>query len=99
MALSSIEVEYCAFTHTTIEVAWMKTLFTKLGLEILAPPIIWCDNQSVLALSSNLMFHARTRHIEIDVYYIKDQVANHQKTDILTKALPTHKFEYFKNTL
>lgn len=110
MALSSIEAKYHAPTHTATKVAWMKTLFVELGLEVLTPPIIWCDNQSVLALSSNPMLYAHIKHIEIDAYYIKDEVTvkhvivqyvftDHQKANILTKALLAHKFEYFRDVL
>lgn len=41
-------------------------------------PILWCDNLSVKALASNLVMHARSKHIEIDVHYICDQVLQNQ---------------------
>lgn len=72
VALSSTEVEYQTLTHTTIEIAWIKTLFFELSLLITKPLVIWCDNQSANALTSNPVFHARTKHIEIDIHYIKD---------------------------
>jgi len=36
--------------------------------------VLWCDNLSAKALASNTIMHARSKHIEIDVHYIDDQV-------------------------
>jgi hypothetical protein len=47
-------------------------------------PTLWCDNVSVLALASNPVFHARTKHIEVDYYFIREKVLN---GDILTKFI------------
>ncbi|XP_031271785.1 secreted RxLR effector protein 161-like [Pistacia vera] len=74
VALSSIKAEYRALVHTATEVAWLQSIFTELGLSFSSPPVIWCDNVSASALASNLVFHARTKHIEIDAHYIHDQV-------------------------
>lgn len=64
-------------------------------------PILWCDNISAGCLASNLAFHARTKHIEIDVHFIHEQVLNktlkvwymlsqYQVADVLTKVLSSH---------
>lgn len=74
VALSSIEVEYRALVHMAIEVAWLESLFTELGLAFHTTPVIWCDNVSVGAFASNSVFHVRTKHIEIDVHYVREQV-------------------------
>lgn len=74
--MSLTEAEYKAFTQTTIEVAWIKSLLLELGLSFFTPPILWCDNQSVSSLAANLVYHACTEHIESFAYNVKEQVTN-----------------------
>lgn len=65
MARSSTESEYTALAHTTSEIVWIQSSLK---------PILWCDNLSANALAANPVFHARTKHIEIDVHFVQDQV-------------------------
>ena len=69
---------------------------------------IYCDNQSCIKLSENLVFHDKSKHIEIK--YIRDMVekgavkllyiaTNEQIADVLTKPLSRVKLEYFRDKL
>ncbi|GKC60253.1 ribonuclease H-like domain-containing protein, partial [Tanacetum coccineum] len=40
--------------------------------------IVYCDNVSVVYLSSNPVQHQRTKHIEIDIHFVRDLVATGQ---------------------
>lgn len=42
------------------------------------PYTLWCDNQSTIALASNPIFHARTKHVEVDYHFIREKVLNKQ---------------------
>ena len=64
---------------------------------------IFCDNISALHLTCNPMFHAWTKHIEIEYHFVCEKVSlgslitrfissSNQATDILTKALSREKF-------
>ena len=100
---SSIELEYRALATASAEVCWIHTLLKDLGIYLSQPPILWCDNVSALAIASNPVFHARTKHIEVDFHFIRKRVlrkdlvvkfvsTTDQLADIFTKSLPTHRF-------
>ena len=92
------------------EVLWLRSLLTEIGISLNSTPVIWCDNQSAAALVSNPKFHSRTKHIELDVHFLREKIANqsfkvnyvpssHNSADILTKALAYHPFHYLKDKL
>ena len=71
---------------------------------------LWCDNLGAKYLYVNPVFHARTKHIEIDFHFVREQVARKlvdirfissgdQLADGFTKALPAVKMKQFRNNL
>ena len=103
VARSSTEAEYKAIANATAELMWFKSILRELGLPLQHSPTLWCDNIGATYLTSNPKFHARTKHIEIDVHFVCDQVYNKelvvqfiskkdQLADALTKPLPPVKF-------
>lgn len=74
VAQSSTESEYRALAHASSEVIWLQQLLSEMRMKSHLKPIMWCDNVSVGALAANLVFHAKTKHIEFDVHFLKDQV-------------------------
>ena len=72
--------------------------------------MLWRDNMGATSLAKNPVFHARTKHIEIDVNFVKEKVlskeievrfvpSEEQVANVFTKALSTLKFDYFKDKL
>uniref|UniRef100_A0A2N9GGL3 Integrase catalytic domain-containing protein n=1 Tax=Fagus sylvatica TaxID=28930 RepID=A0A2N9GGL3_FAGSY len=100
---SSTESEYRALAIASAELCWIRTLLKDLGIYLSHTPILWCDNVSALAIASNPVFHARTKHIEVDFHFVRERVLRKdllvqfvstvdQLADIFTKSLPTHRF-------
>ena len=74
VALSSIEAEYRGAAITTCEAIWIKRLLRNLRVEVANPKTIFCDNLNNIQLAKNLVFHARTKHIEVHYHFESDRV-------------------------
>jgi hypothetical protein len=85
-------------------------LLRELGISQDHPPVLWCDNIGATYLSLNLVFHARTKHIEVDFQFARERVARKllhirfisskdQLADIFTKPLPLPLFEACRRNL
>ena len=107
---SSAEAEYRAVANGVAEATWLCQLL----LELHAPPrrasLVYCDNISAVYMSSNPVQHQRTKHIEIDLHFVRERVAvgdvrvmhiptSSQYADIFTKGLPSSVFSEFRSSL
>jgi hypothetical protein len=88
----------------------MRQLLTELRRPPRRATIVFCDNVSAMYLSTNPVQHQRTKHVEIDLHFIRDRVAlgeakvlhvptTSQFADIFTKGLPTVVFSEFRSSL
>ncbi|CAL9029449.1 unnamed protein product [Prunus brigantina] len=106
----STEAEYRGIALAAAELVYISKLFKDIGLYLADPPTLWCDNQSAMALASNPVFHARTKHIEVDYHFIRELVllgyvrlkfvsSSYQLADIFTKSLSTARFQFLCSKL
>jgi hypothetical protein len=77
---------------------WIKQLLAFLHISLPGVPVLFCENLSAIALSFNPVQHQKTKHIEVDVHFVRERVSRNQLlmqfvssqeqfADILTKGL------------
>nr|GEW64824.1 ribonuclease H-like domain-containing protein [Tanacetum cinerariifolium] len=71
---SSAKAEYRGVANVVAETAWLCNLLRELHSPLSAATLVYCDNVSVTYLSANPVQHQRTKHIEIDIHFIRDLV-------------------------
>jgi hypothetical protein len=95
---STAEAEYRAMSVCLSELLWMKGLLSELKLLRRGPLNLWCDNKSAINIANNPVQHDRTKHVEIDRFFIKERLdegtlklshvnSGGQIADCLTKGL------------
>ena len=110
VARSSTEAEYKALADGIAEILWIRALLSDLHFSSDPMTILWCDNLGATYLSVNPIFHARTKHVEVDYHFVRDRVAKKeivvrfissqdQLANVLTKPLPHAPFTYFRSKL
>lgn len=110
VARSSAEAEYRAMATTTCELVWIKQLLQELKFGNIQQMKLRCDNQAALHIASNPVFHERTKHIEIDCHFARENVIskeiitdsvtlNDQVAYIFTKPLRGPRNHYISNKL
>lgn len=87
VARSSTESKYRALALSTTKVTWLQHLFREIQVSQSHCPIIWCDNIGTTCLAMNPVFHSRTKHIEIDLHFIRDKIL---LQDFEVGYVPTH---------
>jgi hypothetical protein len=107
---SSAEAEYRAVANGVAEASWLRQLLAELHTPLSRSSLVYCDNVSAVYLSTNPVQHQRTKHVEIDLHFVRDRVAigdvrvlhvptTSQFADIFTKGLPSSTFTEFRSSL
>ena len=76
VARSSADAEYRVMTLATCGLIWLKHLLQELRFGKDEQMKLICDNQAALHISSNPVFHERTKHIEVDCHFIRENIAS-----------------------
>ncbi|RVW37627.1 Retrovirus-related Pol polyprotein from transposon RE2 [Vitis vinifera] len=104
---SSAEAEYRSFASSAVEITWLTFLLRDIGIRLCEPPQLLCGNLNALHMIVNPVFHAHSKHIELDYHYVPEKVASGvlithflpsslQVANIFTKALPKTSFQVFR---
>lgn len=74
LSRSSAEAEYKALGLTTSELLWLSYLLRDLAVPFRYQFLLHCDNASTTHLAANPVFHACSKHIEVDYHFVRDLV-------------------------
>ncbi|KAJ9551722.1 hypothetical protein OSB04_015767 [Centaurea solstitialis] len=96
--------------NVVAEAAWLRNLLLELSCPLSRATVVFCDNVSAMYLASNPVQHQRTKHVEIDLHFVRERVAighvrvlhvpsAYQYADIFTKGLPSSLFLDFRDSL
>ena len=86
VALSSAKAKYMPASQDACEPIWMRKILVSLFNSHLDPTMIHCDNQSCIKISINLVFHDRSKNIDIWYHHIRYCV---QRKIMLLQYIPT----------
>jgi hypothetical protein len=106
------EIEYTKQILIVKEIIWLRNLMIQLtyDVEYLQTMMIYEDNQNIIVFVKNSQFHARIKHIDIQIHFIKEKVIeefidliyvfiDQMIIDDLTKLLIRDKFVQFRVVL
>ncbi|GJW58535.1 ribonuclease H-like domain-containing protein [Tanacetum coccineum] len=110
LSRSSAEAEYRGVANAVAETSWIRNLLRELHTPLSTATLVYCDNVSAVYMSANPVQHQRTKHIEIDIHFVRDKVAaghvrvlhvplRFQYAYIFTKGLPYPLFADFRSSL
>ena len=85
-------------------------MLKDLGIFLPFPPKLWCDNVFAPTIASNPIFHARTKHVEVDYHFVREKVlhkdlqvkyisTSDQLADVFTKSLSTSRFIFLRSKI
>ena len=103
VALSSAEAEFRDMVKGLCELLWLRNLLTEVSFPPRSAMNFFCDNKATIDISHNLIQHDRTKHVEVDRHFIKQNLeekiiqfpfvkSEDQLADILAKAISSRTF-------
>jgi len=110
VAQSTVEAEFIATTTAVNQALWLRKMLIDLHLEQDTTTEVMEDNQAAIAISKNPVFHGKTKHFSIKLFFLRDVQRDSavclkycktedQLSDIFTKALPRSRFELLREKL
>ena len=110
VARSSAKAEFRGMTLGICETLWLRLLLMDLDYLPRQPIRLYCDNKAACDIAYNPIQHDRTKHVEVDKFFIKEKLddkivellknrSEDQFVDILTKVVSRRVFSKFLDKL
>ena len=74
VARSSVEIEFRAMSHGICEMLQLKCVLEELRQPIEGAMKLYYDNKVAINIAHNPVQHYKTKHVEIDRYFIKEKM-------------------------
>ena len=85
------------------ELLWLRRLLTEIGFAPNSEMNLFCNNKAAIDISHNPIQHDRTKHVEVDRHFIKQNLeekvirflfvkSEDQLVDVLTKLVSNKNF-------
>ena len=103
------EAKFIAAAVAVNQVLWLKKILIDLNMEQNESTQIFVDNKAAIDISHNPVFHGKTEHFNIKLFFVREvqrdgvvvlvycKIEN-QVADLLIKPLPASKFEFLRTT-
>ena len=72
--MSFTEAEYKSLTSATWESIWLRRILEDVATKKEQATRIQCDNQSSIKLAHNPIYHARSKHIELQHHFVREKI-------------------------
>nr|GEV23264.1 hypothetical protein [Tanacetum cinerariifolium] len=107
---SSAEAEFRAMSNVTCEVMRVLKILTELKVSYCTPISVYCDSSAAIQITANPVFHEKTKHFEIDPFFLSEKIADgviktckvktkENVANILTKSLSIDEHKRFCDML
>lgn len=110
VALSTLEAEYTSLSAATRQAVWLRSFYaevTNQSIENIPAIQQLCDNKGAIKVATNPEDHARTKHFDIHLHFVRQRAEMGQielmylptkemTADFLTKTLSRPHFERFR---
>ncbi|GKB49713.1 hypothetical protein Tco_0900466, partial [Tanacetum coccineum] len=104
VANSTTEAEYVAAANCCGQVLWIQNQMLNYGFNFMNIKI-HIDNESTICIMKNIVFHSKTKHIEIRHHFFTDSYEkkliqvikihiDHNVADLLTKAFDVSRLNF-----
>ena len=107
VAQSTEETEFITAIAAANQTLWLKKIMCDLHMEEKSSTKIFVDNQAAIAISNNPVFHGKTKHFNIKLYFLREvqekgevvviyYKSEDQLVNLFIKPLSTSKFNFLR---